>query len=150
MKADRQLRGVKIYDTDREYSNLVDEWSALRINTAFVSEHLLSDSAFREAALKKQIDLFVITPVFYDKHALRRKPELFAITNLGKRAELEWVRFVCPSIQVKEHYLSDRFSVDEFSRSHIEALRSPSDGVSYWSWEALEIEPEKKKVIRTN
>lgn len=97
MNPEGKIIGVKIYDTEREYSSLVDEWGDLGINTAFVSEHLLSDRFFRDAARNNEVRLFVILPIFYDKNALNNDPELFAITNQGERAEDEWVKFVCPS-----------------------------------------------------
>ena len=56
---------------------------------------------------------------------------------------------VVPSIQVREAYREDqKFSVDEFARCLREALRPPSRGVVFWSWDALAQEPEKRDVVR--
>ena len=54
---------------------------------------------------------------------------------------------ILPSIQVKEAYLKDRLTVEEFRAALTEALKPPSRGVVFWSWEALSSEPEKKEVI---
>ena len=54
---------------------------------------------------------------------------------------------ILPSIQVKEAYLKDRLTVEKFRASLTEALKPPSQGVVFWSWEALDSEPEKKDVI---
>jgi hypothetical protein len=55
---------------------------------------------------------------------------------------------ILPSIQVKEAYLSDILSVSEFRETLKEALKPPSSGVIFWSWEALEKDFPKKDLIR--
>jgi hypothetical protein len=55
---------------------------------------------------------------------------------------------ILPSIQVNKAYLDTSISESEFKDALIEALRPPSDGVIFWSWEALEASPEKLKVVR--
>ena len=55
---------------------------------------------------------------------------------------------ILPSIQVSKAYLETSISETEFRDALIEALRPPSDGVIFWSWEALEESPEKLKVVR--
>ena len=54
---------------------------------------------------------------------------------------------VIPSIQVKEAYLKERLTLEEFKESLSRALESPSCGVVFWSWEQLETEPEKMEAI---
>ncbi len=54
---------------------------------------------------------------------------------------------VIPSIQVRRAYLADTLTVETFSATLVEALRAPSQGVVFWSWEALEQDPEKKAVL---
>ncbi|MCK5645700.1 MAG: hypothetical protein KAH97_02910 [Anaerolineales bacterium] len=105
MKTHERIHGVKIYDTQRDFSSLFEEWRTLRINSAFVSGHLLSRNSFREMAHAAEITLFVILPIFYDKKALKDSPELYAVTSQGKIAEDEWVRFVCPS---REEFLQKK------------------------------------------
>lgn len=97
MQSTFKILGIKIYKTERDYDDLVEEWRSLHINTAYVGVNLLVDQAFRHAVRKSEIRLFVIYPFFYDKYALRADPDLFAVTNTGGRAEEEWVKFVCPS-----------------------------------------------------
>ena len=54
---------------------------------------------------------------------------------------------VIPSIQVNRAYLDHELGVDEFERTLKEALKPPSRGVVFWSWEQLDQFPEKKEVI---
>lgn len=54
---------------------------------------------------------------------------------------------VVPSIQVREAYLEERLTVEEFEESLSKALEPPSCGVVFWSWEQLEKEPEKREVV---
>lgn len=55
---------------------------------------------------------------------------------------------ILPSIQVKEAYLSDSLSSDEFEENLEAALEEPSKGVIFWSWEQLEQNPWKKEFIK--
>jgi hypothetical protein len=57
--------------------------------------------------------------------------------------------FIVPSIQVKEAYLDDPLSEDEFEENMMEALKEPSKGVIFWSWEHLEKDPKKKLIIKS-
>jgi hypothetical protein len=97
MQPEFKTLGIKIYKTERDYDDLVEDWMSLQINTAYVGLKLLADQGFRDAVRKSEIRLFAIYPFFYDKYALRADPDLFAVTNTGGRAEEEWVKFVCPS-----------------------------------------------------
>jgi hypothetical protein len=55
---------------------------------------------------------------------------------------------VIPSIQVNEAYLTNVLSAEEFEQTLIEALKPPSSGVFFWSWDQLEKRPEKKEVLK--
>ncbi len=89
--------GVKIYEYEGNFEELFKEWQSLKINTAFVSETLLSNRTFRALAKKYSVALYVILPVFYDPEALKGDPDLYAITDKGEIAKEEWVEFVCPT-----------------------------------------------------
>ena len=89
--------GVKIYETDRDYPGLFEEWEELGINTCFVSVDLARDSLFRDLAKENDIKLFVILPVFFNPEALESNPEWYAITDRGIKAKEEWVEFISPS-----------------------------------------------------
>ena len=89
--------GVKIYEYEGNFEELFKEWQSLKINTAFVSETLLSNQIFRGLAKKNAVALYVILPVFYDPEALKGNPDLYAITDKGEIAKEEWVEFVCPT-----------------------------------------------------
>jgi hypothetical protein len=55
---------------------------------------------------------------------------------------------ILPSIQVKEAYRPGvEFSDEEFEQHLREALKPPSRGVVFWSWEALEADPGKMEVV---
>ena len=122
--------GVKVYETKREAAELCREWKQMGINTVFASASLNLDRGFRQAARQAGIARFVILPVFYDPDALKADPSLHALTADGERAVEEWVEFVCPSREA-------------FRRRKIE-----SRGVVFWSWPALEDEPQKKAVVK--
>jgi hypothetical protein len=53
-----------------------------------------------------------------------------------------------PSIQVGKAYLDTPLPTAEFAEALRQALAPPSRGVVFWSWQALEDEPEKKAVVR--
>ena len=89
--------GVKIYDYEGSFEELITEWISLGINSAFVSESLLSNQKFRGLAKENSVSLYVILPIFYDPEALKRNPDLYAITDKGEIAKEEWVEFVCPT-----------------------------------------------------
>ena len=56
---------------------------------------------------------------------------------------------VIPSIQVERAYLEEPLSVEAFRHALDEALKPPSQGVVFWSWEALDRSPAKKEVVRS-
>jgi hypothetical protein len=85
-----------------------------------------------------------LSPMTY-AHMVKREPPW--IHSLVKDISDQAVCRILPSIQVKEAYLKDRLTVEEFRASLTEALKPPSQGVVFWSWEALDTEPEKKDVI---
>jgi hypothetical protein len=96
------------------------------------------------AALSNHVDM--LSPMCYS-HMLKREPTWISsvVEELANQSKSQ----VVPSIQVREHYLSESLGLDEFHRMLTHALRPPSAGVIYWSWEALEKDPEKKEIIRT-
>jgi hypothetical protein len=96
-EADRQIVGAKIYAWSGDYTNLFSQWNSLGINTAFVSQELISIPEFRTAAKARNISTFIIFPVFFNPEELARSPSLYAITSKGDPAKEEWVEFVCPS-----------------------------------------------------
>jgi hypothetical protein len=55
---------------------------------------------------------------------------------------------ILPSIQVREEYRKENITDKDFESYLINALRSPSRGVIFWSWEHLEKEPSKKLIIK--
>jgi hypothetical protein len=93
----RPLVGVKIYEYQQDFKPLVSRWKKMGISDAFVSPELARNQAFREAAQAGGIFAWLIFPVFQNPEKLAQTPEFYARTAAGKRAEKEWVQFVCPS-----------------------------------------------------
>lgn len=92
-----RIIGVKIYDHQGELSPLFSQWKELGINTVFSSISMYSNHEFRTLAKKNNITTFIIIPIFFDPEALQENPNLYSITNQGKKAKDDWVTFVCPS-----------------------------------------------------
>lgn len=86
-----------------------------------------------------------ISPMCYS-HMLKRDP--IWIQSVVADIYGQTQSRILPSIQVKEAYLEDVLSVDEFRECLDAALKTPSEGVVFWSWEALEQDPEKKIIIQ--
>jgi hypothetical protein len=95
--AAKPIVGVKIYELPPDLDAMFADWAALGVDHAFTSEAVASDAAFRERATKAGVAVFVIAPVFQNPEALRRDPDLAAVTADGKAARQDWVEFVCPS-----------------------------------------------------
>ncbi len=94
---DDRIIGVKIYEYDKDFKELVDKWAEMGINTAFMSPELAGNKIFRAVLKENNIIVYIIFPVFYDPAALKQDSTLFAVTNTGKIAKDDWVEFVCPS-----------------------------------------------------
>jgi len=114
--------GVKIYERHGDARRLFADFQDLGFNTLFVSESLASDAEFRAQARQHRMAVFLIQPVFFDAEELKRRPELFAITDAGAPARDDWVAFVCPS---REEYR--RRKADAIAKA---AARLEPDGIS--------------------
>ena len=55
---------------------------------------------------------------------------------------------ILPSIQVGQAYIEDAYPQAEFERALDEALKPPSAGVVFWSWDALAKSPERAEAVR--
>lgn len=87
-----------------------------------------------------------LSPMCY-AHMLERPPDW--IHAVVVRLAEESAAPILPSIQVGEAYRPGvAFSAAEFEQQLREALKPPSRGVVFWSWEALAREPEKRRVLR--
>jgi len=95
-----KIIGVKIYESNSNYKELVSEWKTIGINTAFISKELAANKVFRNELKKQDINTFIICPVFQNPEVLKTDSSLYAITNKGNVAKDDWVEFVCPSRKV--------------------------------------------------
>jgi hypothetical protein len=55
---------------------------------------------------------------------------------------------ILPSVQVKEAYLPEELSLEEFEAELKAALKPPAAGVIFWNWETLAGSKEKQKIIQ--
>jgi len=87
-----------------------------------------------------------LSPMTY-AHMLRRPPRWIrsVVRTLAATSHAR----VLPSIQVQEAYRpGEALSAEEFARDLREALRTPSAGVVFWSWDGLAREPDKQAVVK--
>ncbi len=86
-----------------------------------------------------------LSPMCYS-FMLHRPPEwIHSVVRELAQSSTAWI---VPSIQVKRAYREEILGKGEFERCLREALKPPSQGVVFWSWEALAQEPEKRRVVR--
>jgi len=111
-----KIIGVKIYEHKDNFENLFNKWKEVGINTVVASVELLSNSEFKNLAKQNNINTFVILPIFYAPEELEKDSTLYAITQHGKKAEQEWVKFVCPS---EQEYIKDKIKfITNFVKEH--------------------------------
>ena len=86
-----------------------------------------------------------LSPMCYF-HMLKRRPLWVhsVVNDLKGRGSAK----ILPSIQVAKAYLDTEVSSADFRTALIEALKPPSSGVVFWSWDALQKSPEKKEIVR--
>jgi hypothetical protein len=95
-------------------------------------------------ALSKLVDY--LSPMTY-AHMLSRPPDW--VHSVVLRLAEDSAAPILPSIQVQEAYRPDSpFAAAEFEADLREALKAPSAGVVFWSWEGLAKEPQKFAVAR--
>jgi len=87
----------------------------------------------------------ILSPMTY-AHMVKREPAWInsVVIDIAEQTECK----VIPSIQVNEAYLTEPLTMKEFEKSVLAALKPPSSGVFFWSWEQLESRPEKKEVLK--
>jgi len=87
----------------------------------------------------------ILSPMTY-AHMIKREPAWIhsVVQEIADQTECK----IVPSIQVNKAYLNEPVTVKEFKQSVIEALKPPSSGVIFWSWEQLEKNPKKMKILK--
>lgn len=86
-----------------------------------------------------------ISPMCYF-HMVRQTPDW--VHSVTEDAASLAHKQVIPSIQVQEDYVQDPLTPAAFRESLLEALKPPSHGVVFWSWEGLEKSPGKKEIVK--
>ncbi len=87
----------------------------------------------------------IISPMTY-AHMVQQKPEWVSSVTIDIARQVKCN--VVPSIQVNKAYLDESLDLEEFEESLIEALKQPSAGVIFWSWDQLVESPPKKEIVR--
>ena len=87
----------------------------------------------------------MISPMTY-AHMVQQKPEWVSSVTSDIASQVKCN--VVPSIQVNKAYLDESLGFEEFEESLIEALKQPSAGVIFWSWDQLVENPPKKEIVR--
>ncbi len=105
--ANKQIIGVKAYEVPTDINATLNEWKELNFNTVFISKEIALNTEFVTKAKQNNIKLFLIAPIFYNPDALQKHPEWYAIKSNGKKAQADWVEFVCPSQTEYIHQLTD-------------------------------------------
>ncbi|UCG01349.1 MAG: hypothetical protein JSW11_17240 [Candidatus Heimdallarchaeota archaeon] len=87
-----------------------------------------------------------ISPMCYS-HMLKRKPSWInaVVKNMYELTKQK----IVPSIQVERSYLTTEITTEEFSEMVVQAVKVPSSGVIFWSWEKIQDNPEKMEQIKT-
>jgi hypothetical protein len=95
------------------------------------------------ARLAPLVDL--ISPMCYH-HMVRRTPAWVhdVVAEIAARTGAP----VLASTQVGAAYVEEPLGPDEFRAAAVEALKPPSTGVVFWSWDALSKSPEKQALLR--
>ncbi len=133
-KAER-IVGVKLYEYKKDFGRLFSQWKILGVNNAYVSVDLARNQEFRRLAKAGGVSTWIILPVFYNPEKLKQDPDLYAVMASGKKAEKDWVQFVCPS---RIEYCSERLA---FVRELVKECQP--DGLSidfirfFVYWEAI-------------
>jgi hypothetical protein len=123
--------------------------STLKINLHFVPWRDTDfDGAIRKIAGQDAGELGplvnFISPMCYS-HMVKQPPEWVhqVVTNLNNQAAGQ----ILPSIQVGQAYRQQPFSSESFRIALKAAIEPPSNGVIFWSWEALEKDPAKLEIV---
>ena len=87
-----------------------------------------------------------ISPMAYH-HMVRRTPAWVHSVTLDAYDRTR--SRILPSIQVDKAYIEDPYPPADFKEALQEALKPPSAGVVFWSWEALSRSPERKDIVRS-
>ncbi len=87
----------------------------------------------------------LISPMCYH-HMVRRTPAWVhdVVADISSRTGAA----VLASTQVSEAYVEQTLPPDEFRAATQEALKPPSIGVVFWSWDALSKSPEKQAILK--
>jgi len=92
--------------------------------------------------ISKYVDM--ISPMTY-AHMVKREPSW--IHDVVRELDIQVDMRIVPSIQVNKAYLDEPLEVEEFEQYFREAMKPPSSGVIFWSWEQLMVSPEKKAIL---
>ena len=93
--------------------------------------------------LAQYVDFF--TPMCYS-HMVKENPAWVHDIVLGQ-TEQDGIP-VLPSVQVEKVYREEAFASEAFAQAVAAAQQAPSDGILFWSWEALTRSEEKMAIAK--
>lgn len=93
--------------------------------------------------IAKTVDF--ISPMCYS-HMLKREPSW--ISTVVKDMYEQTKHRIIPSIQVEKCYLKTEVSTREFNDMIEMAIKDPSEGVIFWSWDKIQKNVEKKNLLK--
>lgn len=129
---DKPIVGVKIYEFKGDFNQLFDDFKSIGVNTLVASVDLLSNEKFKILAKENEMQTFAILPIFYAPDELEKDATLFAITQYGKPAVKEWVKFACPSnedyINKKVNYINNFVKTNKPDAISLDFIRH----FAYW------------------
>lgn len=91
------VTGVFAFDVSVEMKTLLRSCRDWGVDMPIVSPGFFTDGRGAAAVDAAGADVWLNVPVFYQPAYLQAHPERYAITSLGRRAEMDWLHFACPS-----------------------------------------------------
>jgi hypothetical protein len=91
------IRSLMVFDTAIDadaFARSCKDWGA---DTPCLNPDFLEDERMIRALDRQGLRSWLNIPVFCDPKYLERRPDAYAVTNLGRRAAQDWLHFVCPS-----------------------------------------------------
>src|SRR5512145_3356529 len=93
----RRLHALFAFDASIDPATFARSCRDWGIDTAILHPGFFRDGRMADALHQEGLALWLNLPVFYNQEHLERHPDDYSITSLGRKAEQDWLHFVCPS-----------------------------------------------------
>ena len=107
--------GVKMYSVPKDISKTIDHLKKLSFDTVLLGGEAGINKKLIDKFKKAGISVFIVFPVFYDPVFLKENDDYFSTIRSGEKAEIDWVKFVCPS---REDFLESK--IEAIARTILE------------------------------